>query len=263
MSYEDYDTSRGSSFRTVLASAAVLAALGVSLFAVLTVREQNLRVDLLREDVRDLEGRLEDFRLADQQLSGRLESSETKLREKDQGIAPLASRVLESVFTVDTDEGLGAGFSGWIEDGELYVVTAAHVVQAVGQKVTLKRNGGSWSAEVVKRDRERDLAVLRVEGKPVGARPLWQRPRASRPRVGETLVLVGSPFGLGGTVTSGVVSAVRPKLIQTDAAANPGNSGGPAVDRKGNVVGVLVSGGGENINFAVPIARLCGSLRRC
>ena len=263
MSYEDYDTSRGLSLRTVLASAAVLAALGVSLFAVLTVREQNMRVDLLREDVRDLEGRLEDFRLADQQLSGRLKSSETKLKEKDQGIVPLASRVLKSVFTVDTDEGLGAGFSGWIEDGELYVVTAAHVVQSVGQKVTLKRNSGSWSAEVVKRDRDRDLAVLRVEGKPIGARPLWQRPRANRPRVGETLVLIGSPFGLGGTVTSGVVSAVRPKLIQTDAAANPGNSGGPAVDRKGNVVGVLVSGGGENINFAVPIARLCGSLRKC
>jgi S1-C subfamily serine protease len=56
---------------------------------------------------------------------------------------------------------------------------------------------------------------------------------------------------------------VRPKVIQTDAAANPGNSGGPAVDRKGRVVGVLVSGGGENINFAVPIRRLCGSLRDC
>lgn len=263
MSYEDYDTSRGVSLRTVLAAAAVLAALGVSLFAVLTVREQNMRVDLLRADVRDLEGRLEDFRLADQQLSGRLKTSETKLKQKDQGIAPLASRVLKSVFTVDTDAGLGAGFSGWIEGGELYVVTAAHVVESVGQKVTLKRNSGSWSAEVVKRDRGRDLAVLRVEGKPVGARPLWQAPRANKPRVGETLVLVGSPFGLGGTVTSGVVSRVRPNEIQTDAAANPGNSGGPAVDRKGRVVGVLVAGGGQNINFAVPIARLCGSLRDC
>ena len=263
MSYEDYDASRGISVRTLVASVALLAALGVSLFAVLTVREQNMRVDLLRADVRDLEGRLEDFRVADQQLSGRLKSSETKLKEKDQGIVPLASRVLKSVFTVDTDAGLGAGFAGWIEDGELYVVTAAHVVHSAGEKVTLKRNSGSWSAEVVKRDRGRDLAVLRVEGKPVGARPLWQKPRANKPRVGSTLVLIGSPFGLGGTVTSGVVSAVRPKLIQTDAAANPGNSGGPAVDRKGNVVGVLVSGGGENINFAVPIARLCGSLRKC
>jgi S1-C subfamily serine protease len=263
MSYEDYETGRTLTPARVIAGAAVLAALGVSLFSVASVREQSLQVDLLKNDVRELEGRLEDFRLADQQLSGRLKSSETKLKQKDQGIAPLAARVLKSVFTVDTDEGLGAGFAGWLEDGQLYVVTAAHVVQGVGQKVTLKRNSGSWAAEVVKWNRARDLAVLRVEGKPVGARPLWQKPQANAPRVGETLVLVGSPFGLGGTVTSGVVSRVRANEIQTDAAANPGNSGGPAVDRKGRVVGVLVAGGGQNINFAVPISRLCGSLRSC
>ena len=52
-------------------------------------------------------------------------------------------------------------------------------------------------------------------------------------------------------------------MIQTDAAANPGNSGGPALDRNGRVVGVLVSGAGENINFAVPIGRACARLRRC
>jgi S1-C subfamily serine protease len=136
-------------------------------------------------------------------------------------------------------------------------------VSEVGEQVLLERSTGSWRAEVVKRDRGRDLAVLRVDGKPVGARPLWQKPQANKPRVGDALLLIGSPYGLGGTVTSGVVSRVRPKEIQTDAAANPGNSGGPAVDRKGRVVGVLVAGGGENLNFAVPIMRLCGSLRRC
>jgi S1-C subfamily serine protease len=263
MSYDEYESGRTFTPARLVAGAAVLAALGVSLFAVATAREQSLQVDILRNDVRELEGRLEDFRLADEQLSGRVKASETKLKQKDQGVAPLAARVLESVFTVDTDEGLGAGFAGWIEGGELYVVTAAHVVQGVGQKVTLERNNGSWAAEVVKRDRGRDLAVLRVEGKPAGAKPLWQKPSANRPRVGETLVLVGSPFGLGGTVTSGVVSRVGAKEIQTDAAANPGNSGGPAVDRKGRIVGVLVAGGGQNINFAVPIGRLCGSLRSC
>lgn len=264
MSYDEYDgRSRTISIPAVVAGLAVLAAVGVSLFAVATAREQGLRVDLLREDVRALEGRLEEFRVADERLDGRLKASEGKLREKDQGIAPLAARVLRSVFTVSTDDGLGAGFAGWIEDDRLYVVTAAHVVDGVGQQVLLERNNGSWRAEVTARDRERDLAVLRVDGKPVGAKPLWQAPKANKPRVGDELLLIGSPFGLGGTVTSGVVSRVRPRVIQTDAAANPGNSGGPAVDRKGRIVGVLVSGGGENINFAVPIARLCGSLRDC
>jgi len=76
-------------------------------------------------------------------------------------------------------------------------------------------------------------------------------------------LLIGSPYGLEGTVTTGVVSRVTSKTIQTDAAANPGNSGGPAVDKQGNVVGILVSGGGENLNFAVPIAKVCRSLRHC
>jgi S1-C subfamily serine protease len=264
MSYDEYEgRGRNLSLPVVVAGLAVLAALGVSLFAVASVREQSMRVDLLRTDVRELEGRLEEFRRSDEELAGRLKTSEGKLREKDQGIAPLAARVLKSVFTVKTDEGLGAGFAGWTQDGQLYVVTAAHVVAEVGQQVLLERNTGSWRAEVVARDRARDLAVLRVDGAPVGARPLWQQPRGNKPRVGDALLLVGSPYGLGGTVTSGVVSRVRPKEIQTDAAANPGNSGGPAVDRKGRVVGVLVAGGGENLNFAVPIARLCGSLRDC
>jgi S1-C subfamily serine protease len=264
MSYDEYEgRGRTLSLPAIVAGLAVLSALGVSLFAVATVREQGMRVDLLKTDVRELEGRLEDFRLADQQLSGRLKTSEGKLRQKDQGMAPLAARMLKSVFTVNTSDGLGAGFAGWRKDGVLYVVTAAHVVSSIGENVTLERNNGSWRAEVVARDRAKDLAVLRVDGNPVGAKPLWQSPKANKPRVGDSLLLVGSPFGLGGTVTSGVVSRVRPKVIQTDAAANPGNSGGPAVDRKGRVVGVLVSGGGENINFAVPIARLCGSLRDC
>ena len=263
MSYDEYERRRGLSLPIVVAGLAVVAAVGVSLFAVASVREQSMRVDLLRTDIRELEGRLEELRVSDEQLEGRLRTSEGKLREKDQGIAPLAARVLKSVFTVKTDDGLGAGFAGWSEGGQLYVVTAAHVVSEVGQQVLLERNTGSWRAEVVARERGRDLAVLRVDGKPVGARPLWQQPRPNKPRVGDALLLVGSPFGLGGTVTSGVVSRVRPKEIQTDAAANPGNSGGPAVDRKGRVVGVLVAGGGENINFAVPIARLCGSLRDC
>jgi S1-C subfamily serine protease len=263
MSYDEYEGRRTISLPIVVAGLAVLAALGVSLFAVASVREQSMRVDLLKTDVRELEGRLEEFRLSDQELAGRLKTSEGKLREKDQGIAPLAARVLKSVFTVKTDDGLGAGFAGWTANDQLYVVTAAHVVSEVGQQVLLERNTGSWRAEVVGRDRARDLAVLRVDGKPVGAKPLWQKPVANKPRVGDALLLVGSPYGLGGTVTSGVVSRVRPKEIQTDAAANPGNSGGPAVDRKGRIVGVLVAGGGENLNFAVPIARLCGSLRRC
>jgi S1-C subfamily serine protease len=247
----------------IVAGLAVLVAVGVSLLAYASVKTQGTKVSLLETDVRELEGRLEEFRLADQQLQGRVKGAEGKLRQKDVGKAPLAARVLKSVFTVATADGLGAGFAGWVDNGQLYVITAAHVVSEIGEKVNLERNNGAWDAEVVGMDRKRDLAVLRVSGKPVGAKALWQKPLRNRPRPGDELLLVGSPYGLGGTVTSGVVSAVRPNEIQTDAAANPGNSGGPAVDRHGHVVGVLVSGAGENLNFAVPIRQLCVSLRDC
>jgi S1-C subfamily serine protease len=265
MSYdEDYERrTRTLSLPVVLAGLAVVAAVGVALLAYGSVKTQGTKVSLLETDVRELEARLESFRLADQKLDGRLNGAEGKLRQKDAGQAPLAARILKSVFTVQTEDGLGAGFAGWVEDGQMYVVTAAHVVSEVGEQVTLERNNGSWGAGVVGMDKTHDLAVLRVSGHPVSAAPLWQKPLRNRPRPGDELLLVGSPFGLGGTVTSGVVSAVRPKLIQTHAAANPGNSGGPAVDRQGNVVGVLVTGGGENLNFAVPIRQLCATLRDC
>jgi S1-C subfamily serine protease len=263
MSYDDDYGPRTLSLPLVLAGCVALGAAALALGAFATVKTQGTQVDLLRGDVRELEGRLEAFRVADEALSQRLQGTERELRRKQAGSAGLAARVLESVFTVETRDGLGAGFAGWIADGTLHVVTAAHVVSELGQRVTLERDDGSWGAEVVGRDRARDLAVLRVSGLPVRAKPLWQEPLRNRPRPGDELLLVGSPFGLGGTVTTGVVSAIRPRLIQTDAAANPGNSGGPAVDARGRVVGVLVGGGGENVNFAVPIRQLCVSLRAC
>ncbi|MDF2750391.1 MAG: hypothetical protein K0T00_1567 [Gaiellaceae bacterium] len=263
MSYDDDYGPRTLSLPLVLAGCVALAAAALALIAFTSVRAQAAHVDLLRQDVRDLEGRLETFRLADETLSRQLGATERELRRKKEGSAGLAARVLESVFTVETSAGLGAGFAGWVADGTLHVVTAAHVVSELGERVTLERDNGSWGAEVIGRDTRRDLAVLRVSGRPVGAEPLWQEPLRNRPRPGDQLLLVGSPFGLGGTVTTGVVSAIRPRLIQTDAAANPGNSGGPAVDADGRVVGVLVGGGGENVNFAVPIRQLCVSLRPC
>jgi S1-C subfamily serine protease len=133
----------------------------------------------------------------------------------------------------------------------------------VSGTVTISRKGRSWSGEVAGIDRKNDLAVIRVNGHPAGAEPLWQSARVPRAQQGAQLLLIGSPYGLSGTVTTGVVSRVTRREIQTDAAANPGNSGGPALDTKGHIVGVLVSGGGENINFAIRIGRACATLRNC
>jgi S1-C subfamily serine protease len=209
---------------------------------------------------RDLSG----LRLVNSRLAGQVDSAKSELKQANAGVAPLAAKALRSVFTVETDVGLGAGFAGWTEDGALHLVTANHVVEDAGSAfVTVTRKGGSWSGQIVRTDPRNDLALIRVSGRPAGAAPLWQSPRDVKPAAGDQLILIGSPFGLSGTVTTGIVSRVSGRVIQTDAAANPGNSGGPAIDRRGRVVGVLVAGGGQNINFAVRIGRACAKLRDC
>src|SRR2546423_2318335 len=128
--------------------------------------------------------------------------------------------------------------------------------------VTIRQRARRWSGTVIKTDAVNDLALIRVAAL-VGPL-LWQNPNLDiSPLPGDQLLLVGSPYGLEGTVTTGVVSRVTYNEIQTDAAANPGNSGGPAVDAQGSIVGILVSGGAENLNFLVPIQRACVTVRHC
>ena len=247
-----------------IAVVVALLALAASMFvlvrqtSVLSSERSARRAEIgkLRKQVTLLESR-------DAALAGRLGSAEKTLKRRDTGIAPLAARVLKSVFTIETDRGLGSAFFAWRDSDTSYLVTANHVVEGQLGDVSIRRKGGAWSGEVLATDPKHDLAVIRMDAKPAGARPLWQKPLRKLPQTGDQLLLVGSPYGLYGTVTTGIVSRVTSTAIQTDAAANPGNSGGPALDKQGHVVGVLVAGGGENINFAIPIRQVCKKLRAC
>ena len=248
----------------VIAVVVAVIALAASIFvlvrqaSVLSSERSARRAEIgkLQKQVTLLESR-------DAALAGRLGSAEKTLKRRDGGIAPLAARVLKSVFTIETDRGLGSAFVGWRDGDSTYLVTANHVVEGQLGDVSIRRKGGAWSGEVAGTDPKHDLAIVRMDAQPAGAVPLWQTPRTKLPQVGDQLLLIGSPYGLYGTVTTGVVSRVTSTAIQTDAAANPGNSGGPALDRQGDIVGVLVAGGGENINFAIPIRQLCKKLRAC
>ena len=254
--------------RLPVAAIAVLVALAaLSASAFVLVRQAGVvstERSARKAEVAKLEKRVAVLESRGTVLAGRLGSAEKTLKRRETGIAPLASRVLHSVFTVETENGLGSGFVAWTDGDASYLVTANHVVEGqLGSGVTISRKGGSWSGEITAVDPKHDLAVIHISGKPDGAAPLWQNPHGQRPRTGDQLLLVGSPYGLYGTVTTGIVSRVTRRAIQTDAAANPGNSGGPALDKQGHVVGVLVAGGGENINFAIPIGLVCAKLRSC
>jgi S1-C subfamily serine protease len=199
-------------------------------------------------------------------LVTRLRSLSKGVAAAQGGFAPLTRRLLRSVFTIETSGELGTGWAAWTEGNFTYLITARHVVaddlSAGITTVTVRQKSHTWAGAIGKTDSVNDLAVVRVSGRI--APPLWQTPQLDvLPLAGDELILLGSPYGLEGTVTTGVVSRVSYDAIQTDAAANPGNSGGPAVNREGHVVGVLLAGGGENINFALPIQRACVTVRKC
>jgi Do/DeqQ family serine protease len=155
--------------------------------------------------------------------------------------------------------------SGVIVDAaQGYVLTNAHVVEnATSIEVTTKDNR-QFKARLIGRDPETDVAVLQISGSNLTAVPMGD---SDRLQVGDFVLAVGNPFGLGQTVTSGIVSALGrtglgiegyEDFIQTDASINPGNSGGPLIDLQGRIVGIntaIVAPSGTNvgIGFAVPI----------
>jgi Do/DeqQ family serine protease len=155
--------------------------------------------------------------------------------------------------------------SGVIVDAaQGYVLTNAHVVEHATSITITTKDNRRLPAKLVGRDTETDVAVLKIETGKLTAVPMGD---SDRLQVGDFVVAIGNPFGLGQTVTSGIISALGRSglgiegyedFIQTDASINPGNSGGPLVDLRGNLIGIntaiLAPGGGNiGIGFAVPI----------
>jgi serine protease Do len=156
---------------------------------------------------------------------------------------------------------IGAG-SGFFISPDGYAVTNNHVVEHAQSVQVTTDDGATYKAKVIGTDPNTDLALIKVDGRSSFAYVNFEN---STPRVGDWIVAVGNPFGLGGTVTAGIVSAKGRDIgsgpydnyIQIDAPINKGNSGGPAFDMNGNVIGVNTaiyspSGGSVGIGFDVP-----------
>ena len=181
-------------------------------------------------------------------------------------VGEIYERDSDGVAFIQAGQATGSGF---VIDGEGHVLTNAHVVDGADEiQVKIGDDEEPRSAEVVGSDPSSDVALLKVDDAD-GLKPL-QLGDSSKIEVGDPVVAIGNPFGLDRTVTSGIVSAKQRQIqapngfsisdvIQTDAAVNPGNSGGPLLDGAGRVIGInsqIASGGGGNdgVAFAVPIA---------
>ena len=155
--------------------------------------------------------------------------------------------------------------SGVIVSGNGYVLTNHHVVESADEIEVALADGKKLLAKVVGIDPETDLAVLRLDAENL---PAISFGSSDALRVGDVVLAIGNPFGVGQTVTSGIVSALGrtglgintfENFIQTDAAINPGNSGGALVDAAGNLIGINTaifsrSGGSMGIGFAIPVS---------
>ena len=205
-----------------------------------------------------------------------LVSSTSTIERSPDSVAGIAARVLPSVVSIETmsKDGGGSG-SGFVIDPNGYLLTNNHVVaDALTIKVILN-DGREYAAKILGRDESYDLAVLKI---PATGLKALQFGDSDKVQVGDSVIAFGSPLGLSGTVTQGIISAKdRPvtagdensstsfiSALQTDAAINPGNSGGPLVDATGAVIGVNSAiaslgsslgsqSGSIGLGFAIPI----------
>ena len=209
-----------------------------------------------------------------------LVSSNSAIERKPDSVAGIAQRVLPSVVSIATESDSGAGTgSGFIIDSGGMILTNNHVVDDValyGGEITVTLNNGqSYEGTIIGRDAPYDLAVIKIAANNL---PALQFGDSEKVAVGDSVIAIGSPLGLSGTVTLGIISAKNRAVtagsggsessfinaLQTDAAINPGNSGGPLVDVTGAVIGVnsaiaslgASSGsqlGSIGLGFAIPI----------
>lgn len=197
-------------------------------------------------------------------------------------ISLAAAKVAPSVVSIlgkDTSIGngselgdpLGSGVIFRKDKGKAYIITNAHVIKGTDHLLVVTSDGESRKASVVGEDSINDIAVIEIEDK--GIQSVIDMGDSTKLRAGETVIAVGNPLGLGGTLTSGIVSYTNrlipislnqdgiydweQEVIQTDAAINEGNSGGALVDLSGNLIGIntmkISDTGVEGLSFAIPV----------
>ena len=169
-----------------------------------------------------------------------------------------------NVLRGGSDGGMGSGFV-YSEEG--YIITNQHVVRDAKKVTVTFLDGEAYIGDVIGTDPDLDIAVVKVSPSNTYLQPITIGD-SSKLKVGEKIAAIGNPFGLSGSMTSGIVSQIGrllpqesgysiPDVIQTDAAINPGNSGGPLINMKGEVVGIntaiqSITGEFSGIGFAVP-----------
>jgi putative serine protease PepD len=263
--------------RVTAVAAVVVLALGGSLY-VASANAQAART-------RSLRGRLDAATASSEALRHRAEADEASVAALGQRIdtleataqrtagrdpAKIAAAVKKSVFTIETSGGLGSGFVIDVRSGTSYLLTNFHVIGDEyvngNRDVKVRQQDRTYDGVVTQTSAADDLAVIAVNT----ALPVLSIATA-KPAVGDTVMAFGSPLGLEGTVSAGIVSALRHEdghdYLQFTAPISPGNSGGPVVDSDGRVVGIaemkIVGNNADALAFAIPAGVACEDFTIC
>lgn len=245
--------------RFVLISVAGLVLVGAPMTSIgLTLREQSINAATSSADRHSIS-----------ELQARVRSLEAQTGAETDWSA-IASAVQSSIFTVATNHGLGSGWVARSGPGGSDLVTNFHVVaeawNAGDVTVHLRQGDRAMEGTITQVERGEDLAIVHI-GQRFPALPT----APARPQLGDTVMAVGSPLGLGGSVSVGVISGFRSlegsDYIQFSAPISPGNSGGPVLDRRGRVVAVAAAKfegqGVEALSLGIPVQTICTMILAC
>ena len=172
----------------------------------------------------------------------------------------VAQEAAPAVFTIYTPDGQGTGFGFFSDGSSTWIATNFHVIQHAGAPATvlIKQGGEEWSGRPSRWDAAADIALVKVDSVlPVLGSGYGQ---GHDPKMGDPVLAFGSPEGFQATATVGIISAIRSRWIQTDAQINPGSSGGPLLNVRGEVIGITSVGfgaGRSGPGFAIDVRELC------
>ncbi len=179
------------------------------------------------------------------------------------GFADIVEELLPTAVNISTTQEFGNNGTGFIISSDGHIATNNHVIEDANEINITLSDGSKYKAKVVGADKKSDLAVIKINAGKI--LPFAKFGDSSKARIGDWIIIIGNPYGLGGSVSVGIVSARGRSIngetdhdfIQTDAAINKGNSGGPMFNIKGEVIGISTalfspSGGNVGIGFASP-----------
>ncbi len=239
-----------------------------------SLKQESLRQEVLKQEMLKQESSRQEVskqEVSDLEIKNIVEESPSSF-SKNLSLIEIFEKAESGVVRVnvqrtETQEARGGVGSGFVFDKKGHIITNAHVIKDATKVIVTFLDGRSYNADIIGADEYTDIAIIKVNADLALLHPLAIGDSASL-KVGEQIAAIGNPFGLSGSMTSGIISQLGrllpsesnyqiPDVIQTDAAINPGNSGGPLLNMRGEIVGIntaIQSGTGEftGVGFAIP-----------